>query len=275
MSKGRLLKLRRQGSCVLCSTNIGIGTEAWWDAAARTVTCVTCMSSSELPAPDLSAPIGRAGTSAAREYTRRSASDESRIRARFKRFGGLIWTLSAERTSTRVWSTGAEGERIVGEYLDRLVAAGSVVLHDVRFPGERANVDHIVVVPSGIHIIDTKLYREKKIIVRRTGSILARTPPHLFVGGRDQMRLVEGLKNQVVKVDKLVRDLRAAMQAPVTPVLCFVYADWGWPRMSMSIDAVRIVWPKALVKLLRRPGPLTREQIEELGTRLATSLLHD
>lgn len=42
------------------------------------------------------------------------------------------------------WKAGADGERRVGERLDRWAqASGGFVLHDRRIPGSKANIDHI------------------------------------------------------------------------------------------------------------------------------------
>src|SRR5438477_561951 len=52
---------------------------------------------------------------------------------------------------------GAAGERAVGERLDERLADGhSVVLHDRRMPGGRGNIDHLVVAPTGVYVVDAK-----------------------------------------------------------------------------------------------------------------------
>jgi Nuclease-related domain len=56
----------------------------------------------------------------------------------------------------RSWRRGAEGERHTGRLLDRLTRDGYVVFHDLAVPGSLANVDHLVIGPTGVFIIDTK-----------------------------------------------------------------------------------------------------------------------
>ena len=34
-----------------------------------------------------------------------------------------------------------------------------MVLHDLAVPGSRANVDHLVIGPTGVWVVDTKAYR--------------------------------------------------------------------------------------------------------------------
>ena len=62
----------------------------------------------------------------------------------------------AERDE-RAWTAGATGERLVAEKLEELTARGWLVLHDVRWPGRpKANLDHILVGPGGVIVIDAK-----------------------------------------------------------------------------------------------------------------------
>ena len=56
----------------------------------------------------------------------------------------------------RTWQRGAHGERRTARLLDRLVRDGYVVFHDLAVPGSPANVDHLVIGPSGVFVIDSK-----------------------------------------------------------------------------------------------------------------------
>jgi hypothetical protein len=56
----------------------------------------------------------------------------------------------------RTWQRGAEGERRTARLLDRLTRDGFVVFHDLAVPGSPANVDHLVIGPSGVFVIDSK-----------------------------------------------------------------------------------------------------------------------
>jgi hypothetical protein len=56
----------------------------------------------------------------------------------------------------RTWQRGAAGERRTARLLDRLVRDGYVVFHDLAVPGSPANVDHVVLGPSGVFVIDSK-----------------------------------------------------------------------------------------------------------------------
>jgi hypothetical protein len=45
------------------------------------------------------------------------------------------------------------------ELLDQLERHGWAVLHDLAIPGSRANLDHLVIGPGGVFVIDSKQYR--------------------------------------------------------------------------------------------------------------------
>jgi hypothetical protein len=58
---------------------------------------------------------------------------------------------------SRAWQRGAAGERQTARLLDRLTRDGYVVFHDLAVPGNTtANVDHMVIGPSGMFVIDSK-----------------------------------------------------------------------------------------------------------------------
>lgn len=56
------------------------------------------------------------------------------------------------------WDKGAEGERRTAAILSGLAAAGYVVLDDLAIPGSKANIDHVVIGPSGVVVVETKAY---------------------------------------------------------------------------------------------------------------------
>jgi hypothetical protein len=65
-----------------------------------------------------------------------------------------------------------------------------LALHDRRIPGSRANIDHVVVAPSGVWVIDAKLYQGK--VERRTSGPIWRRELSVFVGGRDRTKVIHG-----------------------------------------------------------------------------------
>jgi hypothetical protein len=58
----------------------------------------------------------------------------------------------------RAWRRGAVGERRTARLLAGLERRGWAVLHDMAVAGSRANLDHLVIGPAGVFVIDSKQY---------------------------------------------------------------------------------------------------------------------
>ncbi|MHC6219813.1 nuclease-related domain-containing protein [Arthrobacter sp. MMS24-S77] len=243
------MRLRYAGECRLCSASLPAGTEAIYESETRTVRCLECIPEAKSPDPEPpgepSSPTesGVAGSSARREYERRKAKDEERLRAKWGRLGGLAVALSDERQSTKAWDQGAIGEERLGARLDSLAADDIAVLHDRRIPGSKANIDHIAITPGGIWVIDAKRYKGRPEL-KIEGGILRARVEKLTVGGRDCTNLVDGVLKQVGLVRDLVGDV------PVTGALCFVEADWPLIGGAFATGGIHVLWPKRLAKVL-------------------------
>jgi Nuclease-related domain len=57
------------------------------------------------------------------------------------------------------WRQGAAGERRTARLLAPLERQGWAILHDLAVPGSAANLDHLVIGPGGVFVIDSKQYR--------------------------------------------------------------------------------------------------------------------
>jgi hypothetical protein len=57
------------------------------------------------------------------------------------------------------WRRGAAGERRTARLLSPLDQQGWAVLHDLAIPGSQANIDHLVIGPGGVFVVDSKQYR--------------------------------------------------------------------------------------------------------------------
>jgi hypothetical protein len=213
------------------------------------------------PAPP---DTGTAGASAQREHDRRAANREARVKERFgRRFGGVLLAIVDEPQSTRAWAKGAHGERKLAESLARLPHV--VALHDRSVPGTRGNIDHLVIAPAGLFVVDAKHYEGRLRIRDRSG--LFRTDNRLYVGGRDCSHLAENMGWQVKAVETLLASVEVAM--PVTPVLCFIDVDWPLLFAPSSFRGVRLEDPKTLRKLITATPALDASAIDKLARILA------
>lgn len=270
MTDERLISLRYEGVCVQCAAIINVGVRGWWAADTKTVRCEACgpappPSLTAIPKGDESWEPGVAGATAQREFDRLHQRREDDKRKRHPHIGGLILALTQDPQSTTAWAKGAAGEERVGRRLDRLTETGAVVLHDRRIPSSRANIDHVVIAPSGLWIVDTKNHSGKVELRDRGGWF--RRDNRLFVGGRDRTNLVVGMAKQVETVERAVEDANM----PIYPVLCFTGADWALFAKPFEVDGVLVTWPRALIKIISQSGGF-HAAVHDVATRLASQL---
>lgn len=79
------------------------------------------------------------------------------------------------RSDPSRWARGAAGEVVTAAMLESLPRKRWVVLHDLALPGSRANVDHLVIGPTGVWVVDTKAYRGR-VVARRRQILVAGAP---------------------------------------------------------------------------------------------------
>ncbi len=235
------------------------------------------------PAPPADADT--AGVSAQNMYNRKSARElakkqqivaaDARWRQEAKAarpvMGRLAAALTAkpkitpESQTTANWRVGAEGERLVGEVLKGV--RGIEVLHDRLIPGSRANIDHLVVGPSGVFVIDAKKYTGK-LEARDVGGMF-RHDPRLYVKGRDRTKLVDGVRHQIEVVRTTLGDEFAGVA--IRGVLCFIGVEWPLLRRPQRVKGVVVVWPQGLPKVVTSGRPLN-DRVVDVATHLRTRL---
>jgi hypothetical protein len=293
----KVIRLRYPARCASCESGLDRGTEALWDYETKRATCLTCDErEDERPEPQAPADLfelrpeeivapaeepaagpaegveeidrGVAGGSAAREWKRRHQRRERAVRAKWGRLGGIALALSEDPHSTNAWAYGANGEAALGKLLDPLREEGMAVLHDRRIPGSTTNIDHLVVAPWGVFVIDAKNYKGR--VERRDRGGFFSTDHRLYVGGRDKSALIAGL-------DKQVEAVRAALQpefanVSICKTLCFVDADWSLFASPIELGGAHVLWPRALGKLIHTKGGLSCEEITAIEQRLARML---
>lgn len=182
----------------------------------------------------------------------------------------MILALSDHPLSTRLWQSSATGERTLGEKLASLRDI-VIALHDRRVPKSRANIDHIVIDPVGVYVIDAKRYRNAKIAVRRSGGFLSPVRTQLIVSGRDKTKLVDAMRWQVAAVRTALGDSAEFAEAPITAVLCFIDAEF--PVFGhLELNQVHVRGLGGTAKLVSAAGPLDPPSRERLVPHLAARL---
>jgi hypothetical protein len=80
--------------------------------------------------------------------------------------GGAVVVVWPERAAGR-WAAGAAGERRTARALEGIQRDGWTVHHDVRLAGRRWNLDHVLLGPPGVVVIETKQWRQPVRTFRR------------------------------------------------------------------------------------------------------------
>jgi hypothetical protein len=283
----RLISLKRGGVCRQCHAAVAVGERAWWAPGQRTVICLWCRPEADAAVaaleildtdyPDVSGGCagdaesptldrGVAGGSAMREFERRHARREERIRSEWGRLAKVALFFSEDRQSTRAWARGATGETKLAESLAKLTRDDIIVLHDRKVPGSRGNIDHLVIGPAGVHVVDAKLYKGD-VRIKDVGSLFKRDD-RLYVGGHDRSKLADAMAWQVEAVKRVLCD----KAVPVLPVLCFIDAEWPSFGVPGQFRGVLIEGQRSIRSRVSAKGPLDREALVGIATRLAAAL---
>ena len=181
-----------------------------------------------------------------REFERRQAKRHARIEEQWGtgKVGAVAKFFSQPPQNETSWRTGAEGERRLSQLLNRKLGATCVVLDDRRIPGSKANIDHLVIAPTGVWIVDAKKYKGRIEVVSKLFA-----DKQLLVAGRNKTKLTEGLHRQQAAIQRdLLPDARTV---PIHMVLCFVDGDL---RLSSQreVNNVLVVSSKSVARLITR-----------------------
>ncbi len=152
------------------------------------------------------------------------------------------------------WEAGAVGEKATGQVLSHLDSSVWTTWHDVRWPGrQRANIDHVVIGPSGVFVVDSKNW---------SGTVLVKDGV-LRQNGYSREKAVAGVAEAAIAVHQLVP------YVPVHPVLCLVRDE----PVELWVRNVMLSSPGTLDHMLRtQPGVLTQEQVREAVALLEAGL---
>jgi hypothetical protein len=245
------------GPCSKCGTTLVAGEPAVWDRATRKMSCIECPIDS-----------GEAGASARHEYERRLAKREAANKERWgERVGGWVNRFGDVPQSTRAWGVGARGEEFLGGAFAAVLDI--VALHDRRVPGTRGNIDHIVIGPAGVFVVDAKLY--KGVIRIRDRGGFFRRDDRLYVGRRDCSKLVDGIERQVAAVRAALESVDAG-DIPVTPVLCFIDGEWPLLFPPTSFRGVRLAGGRSIKAMVNSGTILGPDEVARLAGVLASAL---
>jgi hypothetical protein len=149
------------------------------------------------------------------------------------------------------WRRGAAGERRTARLLRHLERHGWAVLHDLALPGSRANLDHLVIGPGGVFVIDAKQYRGR----------LQLDPSGRLWHGR--YPLAPSLWAVSFEADQAARVLPNPGVA-VAPIVAVHGVQVPWDKVV--VEGIPVVTARRLPSLLRQlPAVLGPERVAALA----------
>jgi Nuclease-related domain len=154
---------------------------------------------------------------------------------------------------TVAWRRGALGEERTAALLGRLERQGWTALHDLAVPGSAANLDHLVVGPGGVFVVDSKHYRG---LLRLTADATLWHGRHPLTATLGAVRFEADRAAQVLAVPGVaVAPVVAVHGAPV---------PWG----TLVVGGVSVVAARQLTDWLRaRPTTLSPARVAWLAER--------
>jgi hypothetical protein len=159
------------------------------------------------------------------------------------------------------WQDGARGEQWTGKELRPLERQGWVVLHDLTLG--RGNLDHVIVGPAGVFLLDSKRWRGRVTVENEVVTIRHTEDPELSwcYGGAGRLRgLARVVHSRVLEQTRL--------SVWVEPV-CVIWADF--PQAAAG-ESCRFVGGKALAGWLsERPQKLTSDRVEQVADAVRRS----
>ena len=153
-----------------------------------------------------------------------------------------VWQFSRNRPKLRMLKLAEEGEKAVGQHLEKLRTSGYAVFHDLV--GTGFNVDHVIIGPAGVFTIETKTWNKP----RRGNSKIAFDGETLLMAGREPDRNpVIQAKAQASWLQRLLAE-STGKTLPVRPVILF--PGWYIEDSRASRNDLWVLEPKALSAVL-------------------------
>ena len=156
------------------------------------------------------------------------------------------------------WEAGQLGEERLAAILDTLVAEGYLHLPDRCLPGTSANIDHLLIGPPGVFVLDAKNWAGAVFVTH--GALRQddrRRMEEVEAARRAAMAVAASLETQAAKVD-------------VRPALCFVgEARIGTPAF---VDRVKLIDADDVREWIRRfPAKLDEAAVDAVHRHLQSS----
>lgn len=168
------------------------------------------------------------------------------------------WRIYSSRARFRNLRQALEGERAVGQYLERLREGGYQVFHDVV--GSGFNIDHVLIGPAGVFTVETKTWSKP----RKGNARVVFDGIALKVGGFEPDRdPVAQAKAQAGWMKTMLFE-STGRRFDVRPVI--VFPGWFVENAAGSFKDLWVLEPKALPTFLNN----AEQRLEREAVKLAS-----
>jgi hypothetical protein len=253
--------------CVAWAVDLATGEQWWYDRGdtplLRRAIEAEWLNLSRLPVADTVHPLPDAGAPPAHPIagdllTHRPGhavlAKIAELHAAAAPVPGLPLSMLPDEIVT--WSVGFVGEEAVGIELSRLGPNWSV-LHGVPLGDRGADIDHVVVGPSGVVCINTKHHRNLRVDVRGEA---------IFVGGRYQ-RYAVASGYEAERAEAIVRGV-----LPTAPVRSLLVVVGGQLRVHEQPAKTTVLPSKDLARWIEAlPVRLSPDEVAKLRQHLRQS----
>lgn len=162
-----------------------------------------------------------------------------------------------------------ERKRMLSTHLHTELGHRAVVLDNRKVPGTKVHIDHIVIAPSGVWVVDAYEYDGK--VERRDIGGWFNVDERLYVAGNDRTGLVDGIDRQVMAVERVLAKEGLDL-IPVHAALCFVNSEWGRFAKPFSLSGVWVTWATKLTELVLDRSAIPNTEIDRLAQVVGANL---
>lgn len=180
--------------------------------------------------------------------------------------GWAVWRVWRLRPQLKALKLGAEGERVVGQYLEAERAQGWYVLHDI--PGEGFNLDHVLIAPQGVFVVETKTHSKSrpdaKVLVV-DGKVLVDG----FAPDRDPLAQARAARDWLKSLLRQTTDRDFPVRGAV------LYPGWWVAPPKGARSEIWVLNEKAFVKWVHNePSVINPEDVALIHSRLVNYVTH-
>ena len=172
------------------------------------------------------------------------------------------WKIWRTRPRLKQLRQGIEGERAVGQFLERLRASGHHVFHDVI--GPRFNLDHVLVGPAGVFTIETKTWSKP---ISGEARVVFDGETLTAAGHAPERDPVTQARAQASWLRTLIQE-STGRTLEVFPVV--VFHGWYVEQTASSRRTIWVLEPKALPSFLEHEAlRLPKEDVKLIAFHLS------